>query len=92
MKPEFARQIFGRRLDQRIEHWPELGTRPADDLQHIAGRGLVFEQLLQIVRALPQFGEQPCILDRDHRLVGKGRDQRDLLLGKRLDMRTGRDR
>ena len=30
-------------------------TEPADDLQHVAGRGLVFERLLQIVGALPQF-------------------------------------
>ena len=81
-----------RRLDQRIEHRPELGARLADDLEHVAGRGLIFEQLLQIVGALPQFSEQPRILDRDHRLVGEGRDQRDLAFRKRLDPRRGRAR
>jgi hypothetical protein len=29
--------------------------------------------------------EQPYVLDRNHRLVGEGRDQFDLLLGKRPD-------
>ena len=28
-----------------------------------------------------ELGEQPHVLDRDHRLVGKGLEQRDLLLG-----------
>ena len=32
-----------------------------------------------------QFAQQSGILDRDHRLVGKSRSQRDLLFSKRLD-------
>ena len=78
-----------RRLDQRIEHRPELGARPADDLEDIAARGLIFQRLLQIMRALAQFGDQPSVLDCDHRLVGKGRDQLDLLFGETLDALTG---
>ena len=31
---------------------------------------------------------EPCVLDRDDRLIGDGRDQRDLLLGERLDARA----
>ena len=32
--------------------------------------------------------KEPCVLDRDDRLIGDGRDQRDLLLGERLDARA----
>ena len=38
----------------------------------------------QFVGALLQFAEQPGILQRDHRLVGKGADELDLPVGKRL--------
>ena len=49
----------------------------ADHLQHFGGRGLPLERLLGLV-------EQPRVLDRDHRLVGEGLQQRDLLVGERL--------
>ncbi len=31
------------------------------------------------------FVEQPYVLNGDHRLIGKGADKLDLLIGKRLD-------
>jgi hypothetical protein len=34
---------------------------------------------------LPQFLEQPCVLDSDDRLVGEILDQLDLLVGERPD-------
>jgi hypothetical protein len=37
-----------------------------------------------------QFAEQPRILHRDDRLVGKGAHQFDLLLGERLDPLSGK--
>src|SRR5262249_11339152 len=43
----FGQANARRRCDQPVQHRPELGTRLADDLQHVARRGLVFERLLQ---------------------------------------------
>jgi len=40
------------------------------------------------VRALAQLAEQPRILHRDHRLRGEVLQQRDLLVGKRSNLRT----
>ena len=48
------------------------------DLQHLGGRGLLFQCLLLL-------GQQPRVLDRDHRLIGEGADEFDLPVGKRLD-------
>jgi hypothetical protein len=61
-----------------------IGSRAADDVEHVAGRGLVFERFFEVARARLQFAEQPRILHRDDRLVGKGPHQFDLPLGKRL--------
>ena len=47
-------------------------SRAADDLQHVGGRGLLLQRLLRLV-------DLSCILDRDHRLVGEGLQQLDLL-------------
>ena len=44
----------------------------ADDLEHLGGRRLPLERLLGLV-------EQAHVLDRDHRLVGEGPEQRDFL-------------
>ena len=55
----------------------------ADDLEHLGGRGLLLQRLGQIARARLHLVEQPHVLDRDHRLVGEGRDQLDLLVGER---------
>ena len=52
-----------------------------DDLQHLGGRGLLLQRLGQLARARLHLVEQPHVLDRDHRLVGEGRDQLDLLVG-----------
>ena len=49
-----------------------------DHLQHLGGRGLLFQRL-------PLFGQQPRVLDRDHRLIGEGADKFDLPVGERLD-------
>src|SRR5271155_1770910 len=46
----------------RVEHRLNIEAGPADDLEHVAGRGLVFERFLQIVGAGLQFAKQPRIL------------------------------
>jgi len=69
------------RLDQRIQYGLYLRARSADDLQHIARRGLVFERLLEVARALAQFTEQACIFHCDYRLCREILQQRDLFVG-----------
>src|SRR5271169_3643687 len=39
-------------LKQRVEHWLQIEGRAADDLEDIAGRGLVFERFLEVVGAI----------------------------------------
>src|SRR5271165_2974112 len=80
-----------RRLDQSLQHRLQLGSRLADDLEYVAGRGLIFERLLQIAGAPPQVVEKARILDGDHRLVGEGSDECNLLLGEPLDPRASEE-
>ena len=70
-------------FDQRVEHRLQIEGRAADDLEHVAGRGLVFERFFEIAGALAQFAEQPRILHRDHRLRREILEQRDLLVRER---------
>jgi len=72
-------------FDQCVQHRLNVGGRAAYDLEHIAGRGLVFERFFEVACAGLQFAEQSRILDRNDRLVGKGAHQFDLPLGERLD-------
>ena len=44
---------------------------------------LVLARLRELPALVLDFVEQPHVLDRDHRLVGEGRDQLDLLVGER---------
>ena len=60
-----------RRLDQRIEHRPQVEGRAADDLEHVRGRGLLLQRFAEIVGALAQFVEQPRVLDGDDGLRGE---------------------
>ena len=41
---------------------------------------------VSVLRPRLEFLEQPHVLDRDHRLVGEGRDQLDLLVGEGPDL------
>ena len=50
-----------------------------DDLKNVGGGGLSLQSLLGLV-------EQPGVLDRDHRLIGEGLNQRNLARRERLDM------
>ena len=67
-------------FDQCIEHRLQIERRPADDFQNFGGRGLLFQRLRKLARALLLGLEQPHVLDRDRRLIGEGRQQRDVLL------------
>ena len=46
--------------------------------QDLTGRGLLLQGFAKIVVALPQFFEQPHILNGDHCLVGEGFKQLNL--------------
>jgi len=72
-------------FDHCVQHRLHIGGRAADDVEHIARRGLVFERFFEIAGAGLQFAEQPRILHRDDRLIGEGAHQFDLPLGIRLD-------
>ena len=68
-----------RRLDQRIQHRLQVECRAADHLEHVGGGGLLLQRLAEIVGARLHLVEQSHVLDRDHRLVGEGLEQFDLL-------------
>ena len=56
-----------------VEHRLGVGRRGGDDLQDFRGRSLALERPLRLV-------EQPCVLDRDRRLVGEALGERDFLV------------
>ena len=59
-------------LGNRLEGGPRVGGRARDHPQDFRGGRLLLQRLLQL-------GEQPHVLDGDHRLGGKGLQQFDLL-------------
>ena len=81
-----ASQRSRRDSTMRVEHRLQIcdGERLMT-LEHIARRGLLLERLLQLRSPRLHLLEQPHILDRDHRLVGEGLDELDLLIGERPD-------
>src|SRR5262245_43922122 len=72
-------------LSNGLEHRLDIGGRAADDAEHIAGRSLILQGLLEFALACLFCLEQPRVLDGDQRLIGKGADECDLLLSERLD-------
>ncbi len=70
-----------------LEHRLDVGRRARDDPQDLRGCGLLLQGLChlrvdfsELTVLLLYLLEQPDVLDRDHRLVGEGLDQPDLLL------------
>ena len=74
-----ADRIRQHRLKYRIE----VPRRARDHTEHLGGRRLLLQRLRQLARAGLHLVEQTHVFDRDHRLVGKGGDQLDLLVGER---------
>src|SRR5215471_10447574 len=60
-----------------VEHWLDVGRRATDDAENLARRRLALQ-------GLPCLVEQSYILDGDHRLVGKGLEERDLFVRERI--------
>ena len=69
-------QKLARAGRNRVEHRLHVGRRARDDPQDLGSRCLALERFLRFVK-------QAHVLDRDHRLVGEGLKQRDLLFGER---------
>ena len=75
-------------LDDGVEDRLHVRGRAADDAEHLGRRRLMLQGLAQFCVALLEFLEQPHVLDRDDRLIGEGFEKRDLLVGKRTNLRT----
>ena len=61
----------GGRFGQRVEHGLQIERGAADDLEHVGGRGLLFQRLGEIVGTLAQLVEQAGVLDSDDGLSGE---------------------
>src|SRR5206468_1860448 len=72
-------------LDDSLEGRSDIGRRGRDDLEHVAGGGLLLQRLLEIARLGLHLVEQADVLDGDDGLVGEGLDEFDLLVLKRAD-------
>src|ERR1700730_8199957 len=73
-------------LHQRIEHRLQIESRATYDLEHVAGRGLVFERFFEIAVAFAQFAEQPRVLHRNHRLRREVLQQGNFFFGKQPNL------
>ena len=86
--PDRARIVAAKpagRFDHCVQHRLHIGGRAADDVEHVAGRGLVFERFFEVTRAGLQFAEQPRVLHRDDRLRRKVLQQRYVLVAEGTD-------
>jgi hypothetical protein len=72
----------------RLKDRFQLAWRAGDHTQHLGGRGLLLQRFRELAGACLHLVEQPHVLDRDHRLVGEGSEQLDLLVGKGLHRAT----
>ncbi len=80
---ELAEQALQQHLgkaDDRVERRAQLVRHVGQEL------GLVLVGGLELPALVLDFAEQARVLDRDHRLVGEGPEQRDVLVGEGSDM------
>ena len=79
-------------LDERIQHRLQIERRAADDLEHVRGGCLLLQERLgEIMGARLHLVEQAHIADRDHRLIGEGLQQRDLLFAEGMHLDAAHD-
>ena len=77
-----VRRIAHGAPDDRVEDRLHVGRRAADHAQDLARRRQVAVPSLQLV-------EQPHVLDGDHRLIGEGLEERDLVVGESAGVAAG---
>jgi hypothetical protein len=70
--------------DDGVQYGGEIQRR-IDGVADLAESAQFLDRPGQFGGARPQFVEQPHVLDRDHRLIGKIRDQLNLLAAERSD-------
>ncbi len=75
-------------IDDHVEHRLQRVRRARDDFQHVGCRGLELQRFAQVLGAFLHFLEQADIADGDYGLVGKGLQQRDLLVAERMHLCT----
>src|SRR5262249_47201948 len=75
-EPRGVRDHHFGQSDDGIERRAKLVAHAGDELR------LVLVRLCELATLVLDFVEQPHVLDRDHRLVGEGGHQLDLLVGK----------
>jgi len=85
-------------LGDGLEDRLHVGRRAADHAEDLGGRRLLLQGLGHLGMSLRerlvlllQLGEQAHVLDRDDRLVGKGLDERNLLVRKRPDLEAANE-
>src|SRR5215470_15269332 len=76
---ELGRADANRVREHGLEHRLQLAGRAGDHLQDLGAGRLLLERLGELARACLHLVEQAHVLDRDHRLVGEGLEQLDLL-------------
>jgi len=62
----------GRDVDDRLQNRVRVCRRGGDHAQHIGGRRLLLQGIVQLKVALLQLLEESGVLDGDGRLVGEG--------------------
>ena len=89
--PVRARELDGA-ADDRGEDGVEI-ERGADRASDIAEGGELLDRAGELLRPRLQLGQQAGVLDRDHRLIGEGLEERDLVVGEPAGFAAGhRDR
>src|SRR5262249_18770964 len=77
-------------LKHSLEHRLQIAGRTRDNAKHLGRRRLLLQRLGELARARLHLVEQPHVLDRDHRLVGEGGQQVDLLIGECADGKSSK--
>src|SRR5580704_7292268 len=81
-RPHFGLTDTSRALQYGLEYWLKCAGGRTDDFQYLRSRRLLLKRLGKIGCALPQFIEQPRVLDGYDRLGGEVLHKFDLLVGK----------
>ena len=80
-------QLAEHALEQHLGEADDRVQRRAQLVRHVGEElGLVLVGDLELAALVLDLVEQPRVLDRDHRLVGEGLEQRDVLVGERADL------
>src|SRR5512145_1599995 len=73
-------------LGHRVQHRLNVRGGTTDDAEDLTRRCLPLQGLGQLAIACVEFIEEAHVLDGDDRLVGEGLEERDLLVGERVDL------